>query len=75
MRISTANSRPSKPRPKPTLIFPGLPIKGRHVATLGALRARYAPRLQQSRDGFITDLIHRGDRTPAGRGSLPVPLR
>lgn len=51
------------------------PIKGRHVATLGALRARYAPRLQQSRDGFVTDLIHRGDRTPAGRGSLPVSLR
>ena len=27
------------------------------MATLGELRARYAPRLQQSRDGFITDMM------------------
>ena len=45
--------------PEQTLVFPAHPIKGRHVATLGELRARYAPRLQQSRDGFITDMMQR----------------
>ena len=58
--------------PEQTLVFPAHPIKGRHVATLGELRARYAPRLQQSRDGFITDMIQRRDRAPAGRNAAPA---
>lgn len=61
--------------PEQTLVFPAHPIKGRHVATLGELRARYAPRLQQSRDGFITDMIQRRKRAPAGRNTATVPLR
>ena len=61
--------------PEQTLVFPAHPIKGRHVATLGELRARYAPRLQQSRDGFITDMIQRRDRAPAGRNAAPVQPR
>jgi glyoxylase-like metal-dependent hydrolase (beta-lactamase superfamily II) len=60
--------------PEQTLVFPAHPIRGRQVATLGELRTRYAARLQQSRDGFITDMIQRRERTPAGKASaLPLP--
>ena len=55
--------------PEQTLVFPAHPIRGRHVATLGELRARYAPRLQQSRDGFITDMMQRRARPAAPRGT------
>lgn len=52
--------------PEQTLVFPAHPIEGRHVATLGELRSRYAPRLQHSREGFITEMIQRRQRTPPG---------
>jgi len=58
--------------PEQTLVFPAHPIKGRHVATLGELRARYAPRLQQSRDGFITDMMQRRPRPTASRIAAPA---
>lgn len=51
--------------PEQTLVFPAHPIKGRHVATLAELRARYAPRLQQSREGFITQMVQRREHAPA----------
>jgi glyoxylase-like metal-dependent hydrolase (beta-lactamase superfamily II) len=59
--------------PEQTLAFPAHPIKGRHVATLGELRTRFAPRLQHSRDGFITEMTQRRERTPAIR-SAPATL-
>ena len=58
--------------PEQTLVFPAHPIKGRHVATLGELRARYAPRLQQSRDGFITDMMQRRPRATTPRIAAPA---
>ena len=58
--------------PEQTLVFPAHPIKGRHVATVGELRARYAPRLQQSRDGFITDMMQRRPRPTASRIAAPA---
>ena len=58
--------------PEQTIVFPAHPIKGRHVATLGELRARYAPRLQQSRDGFITDMMQRRPRGATPRIAAPT---
>lgn len=53
--------------PEQTLVFPAHPLHGRQVATLGELRARYAPRLKHSRDGFISDMTQRGGRL-SGQG-------
>ncbi len=70
--FDTLDPPPVQRLPEQTLVFPAHPIKGRHVATVGELRARYAPRLQQSRDGFITDMMQRRPRPTASRIAAPA---
>lgn len=58
--------------PDETLVFPAHPLKGRRVALLGELRARYAKALGHSRDAFITEMgLRRIVRPALGRMLQP----
>jgi glyoxylase-like metal-dependent hydrolase (beta-lactamase superfamily II) len=57
--------------PDETLVFPAHSIKGRRVALLGELRARYGTVLGHSRDAFITEMGLRRIVRPALGRMLP----
>lgn len=51
--------------PDQTLVFPAHPIRGRRVAILAELRARYAPMLARGRDGFVAGMARGWGSRPA----------